>query len=169
MGDKGIFYCLPLKKSKTFHSFICFLGTNVSFTIQREDLLVANSSVDRGITPHNITLSESVVEKLGHGCHNLTLTASNMVTAHTVSTDLELCLLEAVGGLQASLISEEGECPGSADLLVAVSLEQGAPVRLLFNFTGETDTSSETRDMLNASLQAYTFSSPLEGTCCAIK
>nr|XP_020466514.1 polycystic kidney disease protein 1-like 2 [Monopterus albus] len=138
-------------------------GTDISYTIQKEDSFVANSSVERGITPHNITLSASVVENLGHGCHNLTLTASNKVTAHTVSTDLELCLLEPVEGLQASLISEEGKCPDSNDLVIGVSLERGAPEYVLFNLTGTKDTFFETRDMLNSSLHAYTFSSPLEG------
>uniref|UniRef100_A0A3B4T4Z1 Polycystic kidney disease protein 1-like 2 n=1 Tax=Seriola dumerili TaxID=41447 RepID=A0A3B4T4Z1_SERDU len=128
-------------------------GTNVSYTIQHEDHLLANSSVDRGITPHNITLNSSVAEELGHGCHNLTLAASNRVTAHTVSIDLELCLLEPVEGLQASVMSEEGECPDSTDIIIDVSLERGAPVQLLFNLTGARDTLSETRDMLNSNLQ----------------
>ncbi|KAM9366988.1 polycystin-1-like protein 2 [Symphorus nematophorus] len=138
-------------------------GTNVSYIIQHEDSLLANLSVDTGITPHNLTLSAVVVEKLGHGCHNLTLTASNRVTAHTVSTGLELCLLVAVEGLQASVITEGDECPDSTDLIVGVSLERGAPVELLFTLTGAKDSLSETRDMLNGSLQTYTFSSPLEG------
>ncbi|XP_032371632.1 polycystic kidney disease protein 1-like 2 [Etheostoma spectabile] len=138
-------------------------GTNVSYTFQHEGHLVAKSSVERGITPHNITLSASVVEKLGHGCHNLTVTASNRVTAHTVSTDLELCLLEPVEGLQASVIAEEDTCPDSNDLIIGVSLDKGAPVELLFNLTGERDTLYETRHILNGSLQAYTFSSPLKG------
>lgn len=120
--------------------------------------------MDRGITPHNLTLRVSDLEKLGHGCHNLTLTASNGVTALSVSTDLELCLLEPVEGLQASVIAEEDKCPDSSDLIISVSLERGAPVKLLFTLTGARDTLSETRDMLNGSFQAYTFSSPLTGT-----
>ncbi|XP_033504613.2 polycystin-1-like protein 2 [Epinephelus lanceolatus] len=138
-------------------------GTNISYTIQHEGHLVANSSVESGITPHNITLSASVVERLGHGCHNLTLTASNKVTVHTVSTALELCLLEPVEGLQASVIAEEDTCPDSPDLIIGVSLERGAPVELLFTLSGARDTISETRDMLSGSLQTYTFSSPVEG------
>ncbi|KAI3377913.1 hypothetical protein L3Q82_009040 [Scortum barcoo] len=138
-------------------------GTNVSYTILHEGHLVANSSQERGLTPHNITLSTRVVEELGYGCHNLTLTASNRVTAHTVSTDLELCLLEPVEGLQASVMVGADECPDSTDLIIGVSLEQGAPVELLFTLTGEGDTLSETRDMLNGSLQSYTFSNPIEG------
>ncbi|XP_053175168.1 polycystic kidney disease protein 1-like 2 [Scomber japonicus] len=138
-------------------------GTNVSYIIQHKGQLVAKSSVDRGITPHNITLNASAVEQLGHGCYNLTLTASNRVTAHTVSTELELCLQEPVEGLEASLQAEDGECPDSADLIIHVSLEQGAPVQLLFTLTGASDTLSETRNMLNDSLQFYTFASPIEG------
>lgn len=120
--------------------------------------------MDRGIEPHNITLGTSVVEKLGRGCHNLTLTASNRVTGRTVSSDLVLCLLEPVEGLQASVMAEEDKCPDSTDLIIGVSLERGTPVELLFTLSGARDTLSETRDMLNGSLQAYTFSSPLEGT-----
>uniref|UniRef100_A0A671XN96 Polycystic kidney disease 1 like 2a n=1 Tax=Sparus aurata TaxID=8175 RepID=A0A671XN96_SPAAU len=139
-------------------------GTNVSYTIQHKGHVVANSSVDTGITPHNITLNALVLEKLGHGCHNLTLTASNRVTSQPVSTGLELCLLEPVEGLQASVTAEGDDCPDSTNLIIGVSLERGAPVELLFTLTGATDAISETRDMLNGSFQAYTFSSPLEGT-----
>lgn len=115
--------------------------------------------------PHNMTLSAGLVEKLGPGCHNLTLTASNRVTAHALTTDLGLCLLEPIEGLQASVIAEDDECPDSTDLIIGVSVERGAPVELLFTLTGARDTLSETRDMLNGSLQAYTFTSPLEGRC----
>ncbi|KAM3625915.1 uncharacterized protein V6R79_019756 [Siganus canaliculatus] len=139
-------------------------GTNVSYTIKNEDQTVANSSMDRGITPHNITLSAHVLEKLGRGCHNLTVTASNKVTSHLVSTDLELCLLEHVEGLQAVLVADHDHCPDSSDLVIGVSLERGAPVELLFNLTGARDSLSEIREMSNGSLQTYTFSNPLEGS-----
>ncbi|KAM8893485.1 polycystin-1-like protein 2 [Spinachia spinachia] len=138
-------------------------GTNVSYTIQHEGHVVANLSVENGITPHNVTLSESMVEKLGHGCHNLTLAASNKVTAQVASVYLKLCLLQAIEGLQATVIAEEDVCPDSTDLIIGVSLERGAPVELLFTLTGAHDTISEARDMLNGSLQSFTFSSPLEG------
>ncbi|KAM7406118.1 hypothetical protein PAMP_000517 [Pampus punctatissimus] len=139
-------------------------GTNVTYTFQHEDRLVTKSSVDRGITPQNITLSTSAVEQLGHGCFNLTLTASNRVTAHPVSTELELCLLEPIEGLQASVKAEDGECPVSTDLIIGVSLERGAPVQLVFSLNGSKETLSKTRDMLNGSFQAYTFTSPIEGS-----
>lgn len=126
--------------------------------------MIANTSVDKGVTPHNITLSESVVKKLGLGCHNLSIAASNRVTIYGVSSYLALCLLEPVNGLQASVISEVDACPDSTNLIIGVSLEQGAPVELLFNLTGVSDTLTETRDMLNNSFQTFTFSNPLEGT-----
>ncbi|XP_072237410.1 polycystin-1-like protein 2 [Leuresthes tenuis] len=138
-------------------------GTNVSYTINHEARPIANSSVEMGITPHNITLSVTVVQKLGHGCHNLTVAASNRVTTRVVSTDLVLCLLEPVNGLQASVIAEADICPDSTDLIIGVTLEQGAPVELLFNLTGAEDTLTESRSMLNDSLQTFTFSNPLEG------
>lgn len=121
--------------------------------------------MDRGLAPHNLTLNVSVIGKLGPGCHNLTLSTSNRVSAHPVSSGLELCLLEPVEGLQASVEgAEDGDCPDLTDLVIGVSLERGAPAKLLFTLTGRGDTLSENRDMFNGSTQTFTFSSPLEGT-----
>nr|XP_057945528.1 polycystin-1-like protein 2 isoform X3 [Doryrhamphus excisus] len=138
-------------------------GTNVTYILQYKDLLLANSSVDQGITPHNITLTASTVEQVGLGCKNLTLTASNKVTTQTVSTEFQLCLLEPIEGLQASVIAEHGQCPDSSDLNISVSLVRGAPVRLLFTLTADNVSHTDTREMLNGSLQTYTFGSPVEG------
>ncbi|XP_077374484.1 polycystin-1-like protein 2 [Festucalex cinctus] len=139
-------------------------GTNVSYVLQYKDLLLANSSADQGITPHNITLNASAMEQFGRACNNLTLNASNKVTSQTVSTQFELCLLEAVEGLHASMIEEDNQCPDSSDLIIGVSLEHGAPVKLLFTIAVNNVTHSETRDMLNGSLQMYTFGKPFEGS-----
>lgn len=103
------------------------------------------------------------MEKLGSGCNNLTLTASNKITGHSVSTGLELCVLEPVEGLRASVVTDGDDCPDSMDLIISVLLEKGGPVELLFSLTGASDTLSETRDMFNSSSEIYTFSSPLEG------
>ncbi|XP_023806866.1 polycystic kidney disease protein 1-like 2 [Oryzias latipes] len=138
-------------------------GTNVSYTVHHEAHVIANLSVDNGIAPTNATLNASVVQRLGQGCHNLSVTASNRVTSRTASSGLVLCLLEPVEGLQASLITEEELCPDSTDLIISVSLEQGTPVELLFNFSGTADTLTEMRHMFNKSGQMYTFSNPLEG------
>lgn len=119
--------------------------------------------MDNGIAPTNVTLNASMVQSLGQGCHNLSVAASNRVTSRTASSSLVLCLLEPVEGLQASLITGAGVCPDSSDLIISVSLEQGTPVELLFNFSGAADTLSEMRLMLNKSGQMYTFSNPLEG------
>lgn len=121
--------------------------------------------MDRGLVPHNLTLNVSVIGKLGPGCHDLSLSASNRVSAHPVFSGLELCLAEPVEGLQASVEgAEDGNCPDLTDLVIGVSLERGAPANLLFTLTGRGDTLSENRDMFNGSTQTFTFSSPLEGT-----
>uniref|UniRef100_A0AAV2LQ61 Polycystic kidney disease 1 like 2a n=1 Tax=Knipowitschia caucasica TaxID=637954 RepID=A0AAV2LQ61_KNICA len=140
-------------------------GTNVTYKIEHNAHMVVNSSVDSGSTPHNITLDINALEQLGQGCHNLTISASNKITATPESTKLELCLLQPIKGLQASVEAEEGLCPDSSDLIINVSLEQGAPVQLQFTLTGVEDSISETRDMLNGSTQTFVFSSPVEGKC----
>lgn len=139
-------------------------GTNVSYAIHHGNHLVVNSSADRGLTPRNLTLSVSVIKQLGPGCHNLTLSASNRVSAHPASSGLELCLLEPVEGLQAWVEwAEDGDCPDLTDLVIGVSLERGSPVKLLFTLSARDDALSENRDMFNGSTQTFMFSSPLEG------
>ncbi|CAM9287594.1 unnamed protein product [Lampetra planeri] len=112
----------------------------------------------------NLLTSSSLSQLLRRGCNNLTLAASNMVTARTVSAELQLCLLEPVDGLQASVAADDRECPDSHELVIGVSLERGAPAQLLFSLTGANDTLSDTREIVNGSQQLFTFSSPIEGS-----
>ncbi|XP_071754722.2 polycystin-1-like protein 2 [Centroberyx gerrardi] len=138
-------------------------GTNVTYMIQSGEMLLSNSSVVRGIIPNNITVSPETVEQLGLGCHQLTLHASNMVTFPGVSTGLQVCVLEEVAGLQASVVAEEGDCPQSPDLNVGVSLERGVPVLLLFSLTGDSSCFSETREMLqNTQKEIYHIRNPIQ-------
>ncbi|XP_071389094.1 polycystin-1-like protein 2 [Centroberyx affinis] len=142
-------------------------GTNMTYRIQSGEMLLSNSSVVRGIIPHNITVSPETVEQLGLGCHQLTIHASNMVTFPGVSTDLQVCVLEEVAGLQALVVAEEGDCPQSPDLNVSVSLERGVPVLLLFSLTGDSSCFSETREMLqNTQKEIYHIRNPIQEHPC---
>ncbi|XP_062287305.1 polycystin-1-like protein 2 [Scomber scombrus] len=122
-------------------------GTNVTYRIQRDDVLLSSVSVAKGISPRNITVTQGIVKQLGTGCHQLILYASNMVTYPEVSTELQVCVLEDVAGLQASLLADRGDCLDSSDITVGVSLERGAPVLLFFLLTSDSSSFSETREM----------------------
>ncbi|XP_059927849.1 polycystin-1-like protein 2 isoform X1 [Gadus macrocephalus] len=137
-------------------------GTNVNLEIQSRGTVLANFSSAEGAMGHNITVSAEVTEQLGPGCHDVTLHASNAVTPAGVSTELRLCLVEPVDGLKASAVAEEDACPlDTSDLALSVSLESGAPAELLFSLASPWDNRTETREMLNASLQEYHFSDPI--------
>ncbi|KAM9346888.1 polycystin-1-like protein 2 [Symphorus nematophorus] len=123
-------------------------GTDVTYRIQSNEMLLSGSSVVRGNLPQNITVIPEMVKQLWPGCHQLTLYASNMVTFPEVSADLQMCVLEKVAGLQASVLTERNDCLDSPDITVGVSLEQGAPVLLLLSLTGDNITFSETREMI---------------------
>lgn len=73
-----------------FHFTFISAGTNVTYTIQRDDMLLSTVSVERGIVPHNVTVTLGVMKQLGTGCHQLILNASNMVTYSEVSTNLQV-------------------------------------------------------------------------------
>lgn len=61
---------------------------------------------------------------------------------------LQVCVLEKLAGLQASMLTEGSDCVDSPDITVGVFLERGAPVLLLFSLRGENNSSfSETREM----------------------
>ncbi|KAL1007239.1 hypothetical protein UPYG_G00083860 [Umbra pygmaea] len=134
-------------------------GTNVTYKIHNGEKLVSSSSVVRGIVPHNITVSPEVELQLGSGCHQLTLQASNEVSGSGVSTELQVCLVEPVEGLLASVMAD---C-SKATLYISVSLDRGAPAQLLFQVSGADDSLSETRDMQNSSMQTYNISTTIQG------
>ncbi|KAK2839552.1 hypothetical protein Q5P01_013292 [Channa striata] len=118
-------------------------GTNVTYRIQSSKMLLSSLSVARGSVPHNITVIPEMVKQLGPGCHQLKLFASNMVTFPELSADLQVCVLEKVTGLQASILTEGND----SEITVGVSLEGGAPVQLLFYLTGENGSFYEARQM----------------------
>ncbi|XP_044072039.1 polycystic kidney disease protein 1-like 2 [Siniperca chuatsi] len=138
-------------------------GTNVTYRIQSADMLLSCLSVVRGNVPQNITVTLELVKQLGPGCHQLTLYASNMVTFPEVSADLQMCVLEKVAGLQASVLTERDDCLESPDITIGVSLERGAPVLLLFSLTGDNSSFSETREM-NTRKEIFHIGHPIQGS-----
>ncbi|KAF3842903.1 hypothetical protein F7725_001752 [Dissostichus mawsoni] len=120
-------------------------GTNVTYRMQSDKMLLSHSFVVRGNVPENITVSPEIIQQHGLGCHRLTLYASNMVTSSEVSMDMQMCVLEKITGLQASVLTEDEHCLDSKDVTVAVTLEQGTPVLLRFYVTGDYSSYSETK------------------------
>ncbi|CAJ1078835.1 polycystic kidney disease protein 1-like 2 [Xyrichtys novacula] len=121
-------------------------GTNVTYRIQKGELLSVLPVV-RGNTPHIVTVAAEIVKQLGPGCHQLTLHASNMVTVPEKSANLQVCVLEVVSGLQATVLTDQPNCQDSSRIPIGVSLQSGAPVLLLFLLTGDNSSFSETREM----------------------
>ncbi|KAM6934543.1 polycystin-1-like protein 2 [Xenentodon cancila] len=122
-------------------------GTNVAYRIQSGAKLLAGLSVVEGTVPQNITVTPEAVKQLGPGCHHLTLYASNMVTYSQVSADLQVCILEKIAGLHASVLKGSDDCSDSPYMTLDVSLDRGEPVLLTFSLSGSNGSFSETREM----------------------
>lgn len=75
---------------------------------------------------------------------------------------LQMCVLEKVAGLQASVLTERDDCLDSPDITLGVSLERGAPVLLLFSLTGDNSSYSETRGM-NTSKDIFHIGHQVQG------
>ncbi|XP_037646091.1 polycystic kidney disease protein 1-like 2 [Sebastes umbrosus] len=138
-------------------------GTNVTYRIQSDEMLLSGLSVFRGNVPQNVTVTPEMMKQPGLGCHQLTLYASNTVTFPEVSTVLQMCVLEEVAGLQASVLTERNDCPDSPGITVGVSLERGVPVLLLFSLTGDNSSYSETREM-TISKSIFHIGHPIQGS-----
>nr|XP_033472921.1 polycystic kidney disease protein 1-like 2 [Epinephelus lanceolatus] len=136
-------------------------GTNVTYRVQSDDMLLSGLSVLRGNIPQNITVTPQMMTQRGPGCHQLTLYASNMVTFPEVSAHLQMCELEKVARLEATVLTERDDCPDYPDITVSVSLEQGAPVLLLFSLSGDNSSYTETREM-NTSKEIFQIGHPIQ-------
>ena len=75
---------------------------------------------------------------------------------------LQVCVLEDVAGLQASVLAVRGDCLDSPDITVGVSLERGTPALLLFSLTGDSSSFSETREM-NTRKEIFHIEHPIQG------
>nr|XP_040057277.1 polycystic kidney disease protein 1-like 2 isoform X1 [Gasterosteus aculeatus aculeatus] len=135
-------------------------GTHVTYRIQSDESVLHGLSVFKGNVPQNLTVTSEMMKQFGPGCHRLTVYASNMVTYPEVSTDLQMCVLEKVGGLRASVLTQGNAYGYSPGTTVGVSLERGAPVQLLFSLNGESY--SEVREM-NTSEDIFHFAHPFRG------
>ncbi|KAK5861395.1 hypothetical protein PBY51_022796 [Eleginops maclovinus] len=171
----GVIRCYAGKQS--FHSTNCKAlhgepfqiqmelkaGTNVTYRMKRDNVLLSRSFVVRGNVPENITVSPEMIQQHGLGCHHLTLYASNMVTSSEVSMNMQVCVLEKVTGLQASVLTDGEDCLDSKDVTVAVTLEKGTPVLLRFYVTGNNRSYSETKE-LNAGRDIFHIGPPIQGS-----
>ncbi|KAF6734272.1 Polycystic kidney disease protein 1-like 2 [Oryzias melastigma] len=122
-------------------------GTNVAYRVQSGKQFLAGLSVLQGNVPKNITVTAETAQQLGSGCHRLTIYASNTVTTSEVSSDLQVCVLEKISGLQASILEDTVERFGAHRVAVKVSLKHGAPAHLSFLMNGEHSSLFETREM----------------------
>ncbi|CAI5656872.1 unnamed protein product [Oreochromis niloticus] len=138
-------------------------GTNVTYRIESDEKSLSGLSVIGGTEPQNITVTSEMVTRLGSGCHRLTLYASNTVTFLEVSKDLQVCVLEKIVGLQASVLTASDECLDSPFITFGVSLVRGEPVLLLFSLTGDNGLFTETRKM-NTKKEMFHIKRPVQGS-----
>uniref|UniRef100_A0A3P8P2Q7 Polycystic kidney disease 1 like 2a n=1 Tax=Astatotilapia calliptera TaxID=8154 RepID=A0A3P8P2Q7_ASTCA len=138
------------------------LGTNVTYRIKADEKPLSGLSVVRGTEPQNVTVTSEIVTQLGSGCHHLTLYASNTVTFLEVSKDLQVCVLEKIVGLQASVLTAGDECLDSPFIIFDVSLVRGEPVMLLFSLSGNNGLFTETRQM-NTRKEMFETENPIQG------
>ncbi|XP_078524933.1 polycystin-1-like protein 2 [Lissotriton helveticus] len=137
-------------------------GRNVTYCVVAGNVTLVVSSEMYGITPHNLTLDRASQQLIGPGTHQLKIIATSNTTASETSKNITVHLVEPVTGLQASLNSSTVE--SGTDLLINVSIEQGAPIELKFEITGINGTFHHSKDGRKGQPQIYHIPVASEGT-----
>ncbi|NXJ75146.1 PK1L2 protein, partial [Trogon melanurus] len=137
-------------------------GHGVTYILLADNMTLTESSANKGIVPHNLTLDSASQELIGPGIHQLEIRASSNTTALEVSESLTVHFIEPVSGLQASLASRTlllGE-----DLEMNVSVSHGAPEKVKFEVIGSNETHSHEEDGPHGEPRTYIIPVLSEGT-----
>ncbi|KAJ1082482.1 hypothetical protein NDU88_002649 [Pleurodeles waltl] len=136
-------------------------GRNVTYSVMAGNVTLVVSSEKYGITPHNLTLDRASQQLIGPGTHQLKIIATSNTTISETSQNITVHLVEPVIGLEASLNSPTVK--SGADLLINVSIEQGAPIDLKFEITGINGTFHHPKDGQRGKPQLYRIPVTSEG------
>uniref|UniRef100_G3VUE5 Polycystic kidney disease protein 1-like 2 n=1 Tax=Sarcophilus harrisii TaxID=9305 RepID=G3VUE5_SARHA len=137
-------------------------GTGITYTILSENITLTESSIQKGVIPHNLTLVSAGQPLLQPGVHHLKIQAVSNTTTSKLSKDLIVHIVEPLSGLQAFWISDHLEL--GQDLLINVSVAQGSPEELIFEVTGATGNFSYVRECLGKESRIYSIPIPAKGT-----
>ncbi|XP_051829552.1 polycystic kidney disease protein 1-like 2 [Antechinus flavipes] len=137
-------------------------GTGITYTILSDNITLTESSIQKGVIPHNLTLVSAGQPLLQPGVHHLKIQAVSNTTTSKLSRDLIVHIVEPLSGLQAFWISDHLEL--GQDLLINVSMAQGSPEELLFEVTGATGNFSYVREYLGKESRIYSIPIPAKGT-----
>ena len=75
---------------------------------------------------------------------------------------LQVCILEKLARLQATLLKERDDCLESPYIAFSISLDQGTPVLLFFSMTGDNSSFFETKQM-NSKRGIFHIGHPIQG------
>ncbi|XP_078005280.1 polycystin-1-like protein 2 [Phascolarctos cinereus] len=141
-------------------------GTGVTYTLLSDNITLAESSVQKGVIPHNLTLVSTVPALLQPGVHHLEIRAVSNTTASKLSKNLTVHIIEPLSGLQAFWVSDHLEL--GQDLLINVSVAKGSPEELTFEVTGANGNFSYVRECLGKEYRVYSIPVPAKGNVCLL-
>ncbi|XP_072487409.1 polycystin-1-like protein 2 [Notamacropus eugenii] len=135
-------------------------GTGVTYTVLSDNITLAESSIQEGVIPHNLTLVSTA--RLQPGVHHLEICAVSHITTSKLSRNLTVHIIEPLSGLQAFWVSDHLEL--GQDLLINVSVAQGSPEELTFEVTGASGNFSYVKQCLGKESRVYSIPIPEKGT-----
>ncbi|XP_043562658.1 polycystic kidney disease protein 1-like 2 [Chiloscyllium plagiosum] len=131
-------------------------GFNLAYTISIGNTTLHTSTLIPGV----IVIDGSSQSLIGPGQHNVTVYARN--SSIEISQNLTILLLLKISGLKAEL--EPHALKLGNNITIKVSVSQGSPISLQFDFIDSYNILSYTAKSFNGQLPVYTFPMQKEGT-----
>ncbi|XP_032892396.1 polycystic kidney disease protein 1-like 2 [Amblyraja radiata] len=131
-------------------------GFDMIYTASVGNVVLQASTLLPGVIP----IDQSSQLLIGPGRHNVTVTATNSSTE--ISQNLTIYLLVEISGLQTTL--EPPVLKPGDNVTVQVSVSEGAPINLQFDFINSYNISTYTVESSTGILPVYTFPINQEGT-----
>uniref|UniRef100_A0A8C5N1V4 Polycystin 1 like 2/pseudo n=1 Tax=Leptobrachium leishanense TaxID=445787 RepID=A0A8C5N1V4_9ANUR len=137
-------------------------GNHLNYSLMADNVTLIELSATAGDAYHNLTLDAALQHSIGPGMHQLHIALPKNKSQSKANNTITVYLVEPISGLQAQF--SDAVVAVGKELSMNVSVAQGSPLELMFEFRSSNKTFSHTREHLTAVATTYNIPVDFEGT-----